>query len=182
MNTILKIEIPASRTFIDSIRVRAKESDGEVVIIAHSSKNGIWLHTKSFYPPETYRLPTGRISPGEAPEAAFQREIFEEFGSPAQIKFKLGVLRYKFINGAEIAYFESHVFLAAELFEHPHPTSSEESISQFIETDINGLRLAAARLRSLPGDWHDWGAFRAPAHDFTADQLQAINNCANSTI
>lgn len=172
---ITTIKIPTSKSFLENMRARASETGGEVVITARSPKNGIWLHTKSFYPPKTYRLPTGRINPCETPEAAFHREILEELGKPAHISLKLGVLKYIFENGSECVEFESHIFLAAETFQQPHPINPEESISQFIETDTAGLRSAAAQLSSLPDDWRDWGIFRAPAHIFTADRLEELD-------
>ena len=43
-------------------------------------QTGILLHTKSYYPEQAYRLPTGGLAPGEDPVAGVVREVAEETG------------------------------------------------------------------------------------------------------
>src|SRR3954447_11197826 len=50
----------------------------EVAMAIRRPSGGILLQTKAFYPPATFRLPTGGIKDGEDVEHALLREVHEE--------------------------------------------------------------------------------------------------------
>src|SRR5512138_2594695 len=50
-----------------------KPRRAEVVMVVPDEQGHIWLHTKAFYPQGIYRLMTGGLDPGEAPQRALQR-------------------------------------------------------------------------------------------------------------
>jgi len=169
----VSVELEVGPEFLERIR-RKVEGAGlpsEVVIVAPRPGGKVLLHTKSFYPPGTYRLPTGKMQAGERPEEAFHREFREELGIEGRIDRLLGVIHCRLASGSDAIGFTSYVHLACESSEEPRPADGAEQITGFIEVPASDLRSAADRLRNLPSNWRDWGRFRAIAHDFAADEL-----------
>lgn len=164
----VRVDLKVSGKFYREI-VETFERTGsaeEVVLVVPRPGEKALLHTKSFYPAETYRLPTGRMHPGEEPDAAFAREYREELGGVGEIDRRFGVVVYTLVSDAGSAEFRSYVYLTRELVGEPHPQDGDEEITGFIDVPFDELPTVAESLRNLPGDWRDWGRFRAVVHDF----------------
>ena len=67
--------------------------------------------------------------------------------------------------------FVSYVFLVREVGGRLIPQDAGERIISFRRVPPSELPKVAASLRALTGEWHDWGRFRAIAHDFVAEML-----------
>lgn len=143
----------------------------EVVLVVRRPDGRLVLQTKRFYPPNTYRLPTGGIWTGEDLLAAVRRETLEEMGLPAYIVRFLGVLHYHFRHCDEPMIRTSFVFLL-DIGPGPlQPQDVSEQITEYREVPVGELPAVAQHLESLPGDWAIWGQFRALGHRFVADVL-----------
>ncbi len=146
---------------------------GEVVLVIRRPNGRLILHTKSFYPADTYRLPSGGIRQGENVLDATWREVQEETGLEVELERFLGLLEYELQHRDEKLPFVSYVFLMRERGGHLAPQDESEQITAFREVSIDELAMVAEALRSLPAPWGDWGAFRALAHEFVAG-LEAV--------
>lgn len=157
--------------FFSFIDRSASKRDGEVVLVLRRPDGQVLLHTKPFYPPDTWRLPSGGIEHGESPEAAAQREIREETGLPAHPARLLGVLTYRFRCAGKTVRFASAVFLAETPAAEPAVQDTGERISGYRWVPPPELAQVARRLRRLAPEWRDWGHWRALAHLLAADSL-----------
>ena len=152
--------------------LRGKEgSRGEVVLVIRRPNGKVLLHSKSFYPPGVYRLPSGGIGWEEGIVEAALREVREETGLEVEMESFLGLLEYEFRRGGERLHFISYIFLLSAPRGEPMPSDADEGITAFREVAIGELRLAARKLRSLGGRWADWGRFRALAHELAFESL-----------
>lgn len=162
---------PRAPTFCDWVR-RLTRRRGEIVLVVPRGNEQVLLHTKPHYPENVYRLPTGGIRQGEGAADAARREGYEEIGFAPQTLRLLGVLENIFwLNGAQVIY-PSLVFQTEEFTRTPQPTDTDELISGFMDADALELRVVAHYLSSLPAHWREWGAFRAAAHTWLAEQLR----------
>ena len=144
---------------------------GEIILIVPCGAEQVWLHTKIFYPEQVYRLPTGGIHQGEGAEAAARREAFEEIGFHPQTLRLLGVLENFFVIDDKRVEYPSFVFQTEAFTQTPAPTDPDEPISDFSCADKIELRATANLLASLPGQWREWGKFRAASHYWLAEHL-----------
>lgn len=145
--------------------------DGEVVLVLRRPDGRVLLHTKPFYPPDTWRLPSGGVEPGESPQAAAAREIAEETGRPARLERLLGILTYQVRGAGETIPFGSYVFLVATPGGRPAPRDAGERIAGFRWVPPHELEGVAAHLRGLAPPWRGWGTFRSLPHRFVAGLL-----------
>jgi ADP-ribose pyrophosphatase YjhB (NUDIX family) len=149
-------------------RELAKKRRGEVVFVVKRPARVI-LHTKDFYPPGTYRLPSGGVRWGESVLSALHREAQEEMGLEIEVERFLGLLEYEFHCQGETMPFVSYVFLVKEAGGELAPQDEEERILSFRQVPIAELSATADSLRAMEEDWQDWGEFRAIAHDFVVE-------------
>lgn len=140
------------------------ERRGEIVLAMPRPGGRVLLHTKDFYPAGAFRLPTGGIDIGEPVVEAALREIGEETGLAARLERLFGVVEYEFRHAGESMPFVSYVFLTGETREKPHVTDASERITEFREVEWQALLGIAEGLERLPGEWNDWGRFRAIPH------------------
>ena len=154
-------------------KMEAKGRRGEVVMVVPNEQGHIWLHTKSFYPDEVYRLMTGGLEAGEQPHKALRREVEEETGFKTKIDRCLAVITYALSDNEVTLPFVSYVFLTTPTSGFPHPTDPEEAITTFRAVSVEELAEIAQQLRSLTGFFADWGVFRALAHEVAREQLQS---------
>ena len=152
-------------------RIRAKRC-GEVILAVRRKNGKFLLHTKTFYPPGAYRLPSGGVEPGEDLATAVVREAHEETGLDLCIERFLGILRYRFCWQGLESEFTSYVFLLSEIGGSLAAQDVGERISGYREVPLGELPEVARALEHLadPG-WEAWGRFRAPAHRFLAEVL-----------
>ncbi len=145
-----------------------KNRRAEVALYVERSDKKLLLHTKPFYPPGIYRIPTGGINPGEKVIDAVHRELYEETGFTANAVVQPAVLAYAFQNDGRVIHFVSHLFKVMVDGGEPHPKDDDENITgyQWIEpTQIVGV---IHQLKSLKEQWHDWGVMRALPHEIVA--------------
>lgn len=164
-------ELKVGKAFFEEMVRKAARTPGEVVMVVRRPGDRVLVNTKGFYPPETYRLPTGMMKPDETPVQAFGREIREETGLDPGTGLELGIIENVFIHGRETVRYSSHIFLTEETRDEPVPEDEEEEIAGFREIPVCELREIAGQLRRLPEPWQDWGRFRAVAHDFVCRYL-----------
>jgi ADP-ribose pyrophosphatase YjhB (NUDIX family) len=141
----------------------------EVAMAIRRPSGGILLQTKAFYPPGTYRLPTGGIKPGEDVEHALLREVHEESNLAVEIERFVAAVDHVAQDGRTA--FRSYLFLLREVGGILKVNDPRERISGWEERDLAGLRRAFADLRGLEGTWQRWGRFRALVLGVLADEL-----------
>lgn len=163
----------SEKNFADWGRALVNKRRGEVVMVIQQPA-GLVLHSKDFYPPGIYRLPSGGVRWGESVLSALHREAWEELGLKLQVERFLGLLEYKLCCQWETMPFVSYVFLARGGERKLVPNDKEEHILSFRQVPVAELPAVAANLRSLEGEWRDWGEFRAIAHDFVVEMLRGI--------
>lgn len=146
--------------------------------------DGVLLHTKSYYPPGVYRLPTGGIHTGETVLGTLEREVYEETGlrlgaAAGEVKLErlLGVLFYdlhhRTLGPREFAtyFFLLRMPAGAELA----PTDPEEEIAgwQWLPAkELPALAEQLERVRERSAVWGDCFRYRAAGHRFAAQVLQ----------
>lgn len=131
----------------------------EVAMAIRRPSGRILLQTKSFYPPLTYRLPTGGIKEGEDVEHALLREVHEETNLSVEVERPVAVIDHV-AAGGRVA-FRSYLFLLMETGGEFRVNDPKERISGWEDCDIAGLERAIGQLRGLRGEWEHWGRFRA---------------------
>ena len=145
---------------------------GEIVLVLRRPDGRLLLHTKTFYPEGTYRLPSGGIQQAEQVLEAARREMAEETGLSALEVRPLGLLTYTLRLGWQRIFFHSWLVLA-EVDGEPAAADVGERIEGFCWVEAGALRQIAGELRALPEDWSSWGRFRAAAHDAAVRWLPA---------
>ncbi|HUV04231.1 MAG TPA: NUDIX hydrolase [Armatimonadota bacterium] len=158
-------QLDVGEAFFDEIVRKRQESGAEVVMVIQRPSAKVLLLTKEFYPAGVYRLPSGMIKRGETPEQALIREAWEETGLAVKAVRRLGVIRYIIEAESRRTDFRSYVMLTDETAGAPSPQDRQESIAGFREVNPCDLREVASELYALPEPWHDWGRFRAMAHN-----------------
>lgn len=145
--------------------VNRTDRRGEVVFALMRPQHRILLSTKSFYPNDLYRLPTGGIGNDEKVLDALYREVEEETSLNAEIIRFLAILDTHIITPNESMNFKSYVFLLNAIDGVPKSQDESEEITGFKEVHPLELLNIAQRLRNLPKPWKGWGEFRAIAHE-----------------
>lgn len=161
------------KSFEDWLRKSPGDRRGEVVFVVKRPA-GVILHTKDFYPPGTYRLPSGGVGWGESVLSALHREAREEMGLEIEVERFFGLLEYEFHCQEETIPFVSYVFLVREAGGELAPQDAEERILSFRQVPVAELSAVADSLRAMEEDWREWGEFRAIAHDFVVKMMGGI--------
>lgn len=162
-----------ARLFRDLAPAPTRGRMGEVVLLLRRPDGKLLLHTKSFYPSETYRLPSGGIRPGEEVTEAARREASEETGLSVREPRPLGLLTYTLRDGRRRCFFHSWL-VVADVEGEPNPGDGEERIAGFRWIGPEELGRVAEALRALPPEWDGWGRFRALAHEAAACRLNRM--------
>jgi 8-oxo-dGTP pyrophosphatase MutT (NUDIX family) len=169
-NNIIKVNMKVSTIFQPPF-----SRDGEVLPVIILPNNKILLHTKSFYPKNAYRLPTGGIEGNETPEEALIREIKEETNLDLKEKTLLAKIIYniEYPNGKKT--FTTYIFLVKAKNRNYKVVDKNERTSHFKEIKIEDLPKISEKLRNLKKGpknklydikkWDDWGRFRAIPHE-----------------
>lgn len=152
--------------------VRKANRRGEVVFAIRRPDGDVLVHTKSIYPFDVYRLPSGGIFPGESVIDGLSREVREETGLTLDADRYLGLITYEFRYRGISLYFVSYVFLLRADDSTPRPEDEGEAISDMRYVPAATIGTVAGDLRQLPEGWADWGEFRAPAHDMVFQALE----------
>ncbi len=145
---------------------------GEVVFLIRRTDGLYVTHTKAFYPPGVYRLPSGGIEPGEDLLSALWREVTEETNLSLCIEGFLAIIHYHFTHGKKCLPFTSYLFSLQEREARTlRATDPDEEITAFRENTLAEIGALAGELVSLSGQWRDWGRFRAVAHRVVVELL-----------
>lgn len=169
---------PVERSFTLQVSERTlrdwatRRQQGEVVILLRRPNGRYLVHTKGFYPPGTYRLISGRLKPGEELLSALEREIREETGLAVRVERFLAIVRYRFQCHEQSLPFTSYLFAVAEIGGSLGLNDPSEPITGFREVTLPELGALADQLEALPGEWSDWGRFRAIAHRVVLEVLE----------
>lgn len=167
---------------------------GEVCMVVRRPNGKLITATKTFYPPNGFRLLTGGIDHGEAIEAALLRETFEETGLAIVVRQFLAIVAYhtawdvatnssdapkQHRKAARSTPFTTYAFLLDEIGGTLAPQDEKERLGEFREVAIEELPAMANTLdhivdgqsEEIAGSWRDWGAFRAIIHRVVYDAL-----------
>lgn len=143
----------------------------EVLFAIQRPDGRLLLHTKSFYPPGAWRLPSGSMEAGEGIEAALLREAAEETSLQVTIARFLAILDYSIVAPGGARDFRTYAFLLREEGGQLAPKDLKEGVAAFREVRPAELPGVAEALESLARaddalsrQWADWGRFRAIAH------------------
>jgi ADP-ribose pyrophosphatase YjhB (NUDIX family) len=149
-----------------------KKRLGEVVLFIRRPNGKFILHTKDFYPPGTFRVPSGTIQEGEDLLQAAYREVHEETGLDASVERFLAVLEFEFRWQGHSVHILSYLFLLHELQGQLQSQDPLERIASFGEASLADMKTIAKNLQHLPPDWNDWGWFRGIPHRIAAELLE----------
>ncbi|NOK64216.1 MAG: NUDIX hydrolase [Chloroflexi bacterium AL-W] len=167
---------------------------GEVCMVVRRPNGKLITATKTFYPPNGFRLLTGGIDHGETIEAALLRETFEETGLAIVVRQFLAIVAYhtawdvdadsiddskKRHSATRATPFTTYAFLLDEIGGTLAPQDEKERLGEFREVAIEELPAMANTLdhivdgqsEEIAGSWRDWGAFRAIIHRVVYDAL-----------
>lgn len=165
----LAVSTETMQNMIDKMATKPRR--GEVVMVVPNEQGHIWLHAKAIYPAGVYRLMTGGVELGEAPEQAMLREVEEETGFKTKIDRCLAIITYTLSGNGLTVPFVSYVFLTTPTRGLPWPIDPGEAITEFRAIPVARLTETALKLRSLEGRFADWGIFRAIAHEVVKLQM-----------
>jgi len=152
---------------------RPRRRHGEVVMFIRRLGGNLVLHTKGFYPPGAFRVPSGGIKKRELLADAVLRETYEETGLQVAIERFLAIVDFEFRCGERSIPFSSHLFLLREVGGDLKPQDLDEGITAFREVTPADLPAVAVQLESVAAEWRDWGQFRAYPHRLAAELLLA---------
>lgn len=154
---------------------------GEVCMVIQRPNGRLLTMTKTFYPREAYRLPTGGINHGEAIFDALLRETQEETGLDIEVKRFLAIAAYRITHIRDQPLFYTFAFLLKETGGTLGALDEDEEVDDFREIEPEQLPAVAANLagtrqqysEQIKGRWNDWGVFRAAIHQLVWESLRA---------
>jgi len=153
---------------------------GEVCMVIRRPNGHLLTMTKTYYPPNTYRLLTGGINLVESVIDALLRETQEETGLQVNVERFLVAAAYRF-PGQDFPCFYTFAFLLDEVGGTLGAIDENEHIGDFRAIPPEALLTMASNLeqvtthynKKIDGNWRDWGYFRAIIHRLVWAALQA---------
>lgn len=134
------------------------------VLLVFPRPQGLLFHTKSFYPPGVWRLPSGGVRRHEAVDRAAEREAEEETGLRlAPVRFLFHLIQHLTVGSKERA-FHTLAFLFAASTEPVAPSDPVEQISALRVFSWDEIPAIVQHLETLAPPWEAWGRFRAAPH------------------
>ncbi|HUY78431.1 MAG TPA: NUDIX hydrolase [Ktedonobacterales bacterium] len=183
---------PGYDDYLHTIDMRKRP--GEVCMVIRRPNGRLITSTKTFYPDDAYRLPTGGIHPGEPIYDALLRETQEETSLTVEVRRFLAIIRYQAdaasplpANSSALVadglyLFTTYAFLLDEIGGELHAEDETERIAGFHEVAVDELPTLADRLERVVapqsnadrtyGNWEAWGRFRAITHRAVWQALQ----------
>jgi 8-oxo-dGTP pyrophosphatase MutT (NUDIX family) len=160
---------------------------GEVCMVVRRRNGKLLTATKTFYPPDTFRLLTGGIHHGEGIEAALLREVHEETGLSVVVQRFLAWVEYRLAEPNNPSFtFVTLAFLVDEVSGELGAHDEAEQVAAFREVAVDELPLLAQTLEDaleqydheIHGSWSDWGRFRAVIHHAVYAGLRSTDEAA----
>lgn len=187
---------PGYDDYLRTIDMRKRP--GEVCMVIRRPNGRLITSTKTFYPDDAYRLPTGGIHPGEPIYDALLRETQEETSLTVEVRRFLAIIRYQADSATSSApdntgalvvdglyVFTTYAFLLDEIGGELRAEDETEHIAGFREVAVDELPAMADHLERIGefepdsaggarryGDWSAWGRFRAITHRAVWQALQ----------
>ncbi|HEY4036343.1 MAG TPA: NUDIX hydrolase [Ktedonobacteraceae bacterium] len=169
------IELASARRFEP---LNKTDRYGEVCMVIRRPNGHLLTMTKTTYPPNAYRLPTGGINHVESVIDALLRETQEETGLHVNVERFLAAAAYR-IPGQDYPSFYTFAFLLDEVGGTLQVIDEEEQIEDFREFPPEALLAVAQNLeqvtanysKQIDGYWRDWGRFRAIIHRLAWEAL-----------
>jgi ADP-ribose pyrophosphatase YjhB (NUDIX family) len=143
----------------------------EVVFAIEDGVGQLWVHNKSHYPQNIFRLPTGGVHWHELVVDGLLREVKEETGLEVEVARFLGIIEYRFWYGGAMAAFASYIFHVRSSCVDCPKVPHGEVIAEFRAVSPRELQQLARNLRDLEGKRRAWGEWRALAHDLVYEAL-----------
>lgn len=151
---------------------------GEVCMVIRRPNGHLLTMTKTTYPPNTYRLPTGGINHVESVIDALLRETQEETGLQVNVERFLAAAAYR-IPSQDHPSIYTFAFLLDEVGGTLGAIDKDEQIEDFREVLPENLLTIAENLErvtanyhtNIDGTWRDWGRFRAIIHRLVWEAL-----------
>jgi ADP-ribose pyrophosphatase YjhB (NUDIX family) len=151
----------------------------EVCMVIRRPNGRLLTMTKTYYPPNAYRLPTGGIKLVESVIDALLRETQEETGLQVNVEQFLAAVAYR-MPGQDYPGFYTFAFLLNEVGGTFQTQDEDEQIADFREVlpqellaVANNLEQVSAQYsQQIDGNWKDWGYFRAVIHRLVWEALQ----------
>jgi ADP-ribose pyrophosphatase YjhB (NUDIX family) len=151
----------------------------EVCMVIRRPNGRLLTMTKTYYPPNAYRLPTGGIKLVESVIDALLRETQEETGLQVNVEQFLAAVAYR-IPSQDYPEFYTFAFLLSEVSGTLQIQDEDEQIADFREVLPQELLAVANNLehvsaqysQQIDGNWKDWGHFRAIIHRLVWEALQ----------
>lgn len=153
-----RIRIPSRE---DPLWAHLPPHGAEAALAIHGADGTVLLQRKRHYPSEIYRLPSGRLRPGETAPAAVERETWEETGLIVRRALLLATIHVIASCGADTRSFDTHLFLVETEPGTPVPRDASEGICDYKPAGAPDLRRAWWALRRLVPPLECWGRFRA---------------------
>ena len=185
----LEVDDPFLTAYPQNLLRDGRAAEVCYVLYRGQSDTGILLHTKSYYPEQAYRLPTGGLAPGEDPVEGVVREVAEETGlevregpsglRTGRIADFAGLLTYSFRHrrlDRELSFATFVFVIQAPSGMEPQVVDETEQIAGWAWCPPGDLPRVAANLCGLKDstpDWADWGRFRAAVHTEAARYFEA---------
>jgi 8-oxo-dGTP pyrophosphatase MutT (NUDIX family) len=172
------LEILPTQKLFDPLN--KKDRYGEVCMVVRRKNGRLLTMTKTYYPPEAYRLLTGGIDHGEPIFDALLRETAEETGLDVDVNRFLVAAAYR-LAGEEAPRFYTFAFLLDEIGGTLGVIDEGEQVEDFREIEPDELPAIAERLehvgknysKKIGGRWRDWGHFRAVIHTLVGEAMAA---------
>lgn len=160
--------------------IKTQRRPGEVCMVVRRPSGALLVSRKTFYPPGSFRLPTGGVHRGESILSALLRETEEETNLSVRVRRFLAVARYQPPDAPTPVNYATFAFLLDELAGTLQSNDPHELLEAYREITPEALPEVADQLDSLadnPSDemeasYRAWGRFRAPTHRLA---WQALN-------
>ncbi len=161
--------------------IKTQRRPGEVCMVVRRPTGALLVSRKTFYPPGSYRLPTGGVHRGEAILTALLRETEEETNLSVRVRRFLAVARYQPPDAPAPVDYATFAFLLDEVSGTLQSNNPHERLEAYREIALDALPALADELDSLedtPSDaleesYRAWGRFRAPTHRLVWQALSA---------
>lgn len=164
------VTLPVEHTFFQRWGEKFRTRRGEVLFLL-PRPGGLLVHRKHHYPARVWRLLTGGVELGEGVLDALHREVREEVGYTPEPRRFVALVTYHFVHGEAVLPFVTYMFLMS-YSRHPLLLGTDGEVAETREVSLDELADIADALGALPGEWADWGRFRAVVHRLAATLLR----------